>query len=493
VLLTSIAAQVRQNARTFSDRTAIEVVDGPRVSYAEVWGRVELLAGALLGANVRERGGIRPVAYLLPNGIEAVLVPLACQVASLTAVPLDGRLTTTELTERIEHSGAEVVLSAGAQLDRALALGAEIIDVGAVISNPGADSGIGRVDGGRPLLVGYTSGTTGRPKGALYSGDRLYLDYVRWGWHFGLTDSDTMLTAGPQFHNSYLGLSLLALMVGATNRILTSFDPGVVRDELTGRATFAFLVPSMLDAVLAGWRDDHRPLGAARRILSSGAPVDADLLGEAVHAFPYASIAEAYGWSEGGWVTFEIKRLDRMVTGSVGWPMVGADLVLVGHDDQPVGSGEAGEVAVRGLTPFGGYLHDDDATAASEWRGYHRSGDIGRWLEDGRLYLSDRKKDVIISGGENVYSAEVERVLGACPGVAEAAVVGRPSKRWGEAVVAVVVRDGPLVESEIESYCRRYLAGFKIPKQIEFVDSLPRNAMGKVQKFLLREERRTPQ
>lgn len=491
MLVTSIASQVRQNARTFSDHTAIEVVEGPRVSYADVWERVEVLAGGLVDADVRERGGIRAVAYLLPNGIDAILVPLACQVAGLTAVPLDGRLTTTELTERIEHSGAEVVVSGGGQLDRASELGAEIIDVEAMSSHLGAGRTTGPVEGGLPLLVGYTSGTTARPKGALYSGDRLFLEYMRWGWHFGVTESDIVLTTGPQFHNSYLGLSFLALLAGATNRIMTSFDPGVAREELTRRATFAFLVPSMLDAVLAGWRDDHRRLGAARMILSSGAPVDVDLLGEAVQAFPNADIAEAYGWSEGGWVTFEIKRLDRVVAGSVGWPMVGADLVLVGADDQPTRPGEAGEVAVRGLTPFGGYLHDDQATTASKWRDYHRSGDIGRWLEDGRLYLSDRKKDIIISGGENVYSAEVERVLATCPRVAEAAVIGRPSKRWGEEVVAVVVADGPLVESEIESHCRRYLAGFKIPKQIEFVDSLPRNAMGKVQKFLLREDRRT--
>ena len=490
MLCTSIAAQVRQNARTCAARAAI---GGPCLCYAQVWERIESVAAALRHADVTEQGGIRPISYLLPNGIDAVLVPLACQVARLTAVPLDYRLTATELTDRIIRTRATLVISGGSQLGQAADLGAETIDVASIDPAPGVSTFTGATEGDRPLLVGYTSGTTGRPKGALYSGDRLYLDYVRWGWHYGITASDTFLTAAPLFHNSYLGLSLLALMTGAPNRIMTSFDPCIAREELTKRATFSFLVPAMLDVALVGWREDGHSLSAARIVLSSGVPVHVDLLSDALAAFSHAKIAEAYGWSGRGWVTFEAKRLGAMVPGCVGWPMIEADLVLVGDHDQLVGAGETGEVAVRGLTPFGGYVDEDEATAASEWHGYHRSGDIGRWLADGRLCLCDRKEDTVISGGENVYSAEVERVLATRPSVAETAVVGQPSKRWGEEVVAFVVPAGPAIESEIDSQRRQHLAGFKVPKRIEFVDPLPRNAMGKTLTFLPRYEIGTEQ
>jgi acyl-CoA synthetase (AMP-forming)/AMP-acid ligase II len=278
-----------------------------------------------------------------------------------------------------------------------------------------------------PFIIGYTSGTTGFPKGAVYDGEGMYVQYLRWAVHFGLDADSTLLTAGPMFHNSYGGLSLLALALalGATNRILAGFDVGLARDELGARATFAFLVPAQL--------------------------------AEAFEAFPNATVTEAYGWSEGGWVTHEAKQ--------------------------------RGAIGVRNVTPFLGYVNPASPLDTSADGRYLLSGDVGRFAPDGRLLLVDRKKDIIVTGGENVASGEVERVLAAYPQVLDVAVVGRADERWGEAVTAVVVfePDGTAADADaLRAYCRERLAPYKVPKRIEFTAALPRNSMGKVQKFLLR-------
>jgi len=314
-------------------------------------------------------------------------------------------------------------------------------------------------DPAAPFIIGYTSGTTGFPKGAVYDGEGMYVQYLRWAVHFGLDADSTLLTAGPMFHNSYGGLSLLALALGATNRILAGFDAGLARDELGTRATFAFLVPAMLAQVLRSWQDAGRPrLGSLRRLLSSGSAADPAQLAEAFEAFPNAAVTEAYGWSEGGWVTHEVKQRGTILPQSVGHPMIGADVGLFDLDGAPCGPGE--------------------------------TGDIGRFAPDGRLLLVDRKKDIIVTGGENVASGEVERVLAAHPWVRDVAVVGRPDERWGEAVTAVIVleADGAALDADaLRAHCRERLAPYKVPKRIEFTAALPRNSMGKVQKFLLRE------
>ena len=247
----------------------------------------------------------------------------------------------------------------------------------------------------------------------------------------------------------------------------------------------------MLTQVLQAWREDgERPLPRLERLLSSGSAVDPALLGAAFDAFPNAVIAEAYGWSEGGWVTYEAKQRGAIVPQSVGYPMVGADVALFDADGARCGPGETGEIGVQNVTPFRGYVNPASPLDTSPDGRYLLSGDIGRFSPDGRLLLVDRKKDIIVTGGENVASGEVERVLAAHPLIREAAVVGRADPRWGEAVTAVVVLEpgsAELAADALRAHCRERLASYKVPKRFEFTDALPRNSMGKVQKFLLRE------
>ena len=491
VLQQSIVDQLRLNAETFPDRSAIEVIGGPSVTYSEAWRRVVAIADAL--AAVPHRGGLRMVATLFPNGVDAALSFMACQLAGCTAVPVNNRLAPTEMAYVLDDSGAVTVLSAAPYLDVVEGLRprapVSVIDCDAIETPGGVDAGPVRVDGDAPLLVGYTSGTTGFPKGALYGNDSMYLQFIRWGWQFGLTERHTLLTAGPMFHNSFGGLSLLSLMAGATNRVMVAWDPEVAHRELEARITWSLLVPSMVSAVLERWKSKGRAeLPSLRFLLSSAAPISAGLLADAISAFPNATIAEAYGWSEGGWVTFEVKTPETLTAQCVGWPVPGAEIQILRDDRTRCAAGERGEIAVKNLTPFLGYLNKPAETAAAHHRDFVLSGDLGIQGEDGRIYLVDRKKDMIITGGENVYSVEVERVLAGHPGILEAAVIGRPDPRWGEAVTAVVAAASPeLSEPEVRDFCRRRLAGYKVPKRVEFVSELPRNSMGKVQKFVLRE------
>ena len=227
------------------------------------------------------------------------------------------------------------------------------------------------------------------------------------------------------------------------------------------------------------------PVDRARHIITAGAPARLALLRAAMEMFPNARIAEMYGWTEGAFVTYEVKAADTLVETCVGWPALGADVAVFDGAGEACPVGEPGEIGVKSAVPFAGYLGDEAATRAAHHRGYLLSGDIGRWLPDGRLCVVDRKKDVIITGGENVYGAEVERILLRHEAVAEAAVVGVPDERWGQRVAAVLVaKEGAEADAErVVAFCREHLAGYKVPRVVRFVGELPRNAMGKILKF----------
>jgi acyl-CoA synthetase (AMP-forming)/AMP-acid ligase II len=485
----TLVEQLRLNAAAFGDRPALSVVGGPELTYAQAYHRTLLLATA-----IRRHADGSPVAILQRNGVDAVLAYFACQLAGVPALPVNNVLTAPEVDYILDDSSAGVLLH-GPGFDHLLAAlkprRTPVAVPTATLSGEADDwDGFTPSAVTDPFIIGYTSGTTGFPKGAVYDGEGMYVQYLRWSVHFGINAASTLLTPGPMFHNSYGGLSILALMTGATNRIMTTFDARAACDELARRCTFAFLVPSMLTQVLAEWRERGRPpLSALRLMLSSGAAVDARLLDDAFDAFPEAVVAEAYGWSEGGWVTYEAKARGAVLPQSVGYPMVGADVALFADDGTRRGAGETGEIGVRNVTPFLGYVNAASPLETSADGRYLLSGDIGRYAEDGRLLVVDRKKDIIVTGGENVASGEVERVLTAHPAVREAAVVGRPDPRWGEAVTAVVALEpgAEVDEDALRAHCRASLAAYKVPKRVEWTAALPRNSMGKVQKFLLRD------
>ncbi len=483
----SIAENVAVRALSHPDRIAIEVLDGgPTLTYGQAWCRVVALAEALSTSEAGRHG--RMAALLLPNDADAALAYLACQMAGVAAVPISTRLADPEIRFVIEDSDAKVILTGGAFTDAVDCLGITVLRVEDIetpkeVPHPS----LGEAErGAEACVVGYTSGTTGFPKGALYSNDHYLTGIMRWGWEFGITADQVVLVPGPLFHLSYAGLSMAALCIGARIRIMREFRADLALSELSRHCTHAFLVPSMTTMVEEEWRRQGQPpIDALRLMISSGAPGPLSMTRTAIEMFHNAKITEAYGWTEGGWVTFEVKVADTLLAHSVGWPTFGNEVAVFNEAGGPCAVGEAGEVGVKSLTHFDGYLGRPEATEKAWHHGYVMSGDIGIWQEDGRLCIVDRKKDMIISGGENIYTAEVERIVHEHPAVLEAAVVGLPDERWGELVTAMVVlREGADIEAaELEAFCRERLAGFKVPRRVEVVSELPRNPMGKVQKF----------
>ena len=440
-------------------------------------------------------------------------------VSASAAVPVNSRLAEPEIRYVLEDSGASVLLSAEPFIDIARRvtadLGIRLIDAAVVPASApirwsrpigphaSSDPRTGRLvpsttptetaTDERAAMIAYTSGTTGFPKGSINTNAGFLTRLLHWSWTFGLTAREVVSTPGPMFHLSYGGLTLAQLVAGGRARVMTAFEPQAALTEYARHSTWAFLVPSMTAAIAEAWRGAGRPpLGALRYLLSAGAPGPMSLLDEAFDVFPNAEITDGYGWTEAGWVTYDIKDRSALVPHCVGGPTPGSVVKVVDPDTcEEVPDGVAGEVVAMSVVPFEGYLGRPEATeAAFTPDGFARSGDMGIMAADGRLAIVDRVKDMIISGGENVYCAEVERVLVEHPEIAEAAVVGLPDERWGERVVAAVVpHEGQRPEpAEVIAFVRDRLAHYKCPRELMVVGELPRNAMGKVLKPLLAQQ-----
>ncbi len=444
----TLADFIAMNVRSFPDRQAIEVLaDTPEsYTYREMWLRVSALADALREVEPGPHGPV--AATLLGNGTDALLIYLAGQLAGCAIVPVNTRLAHPEILHIVNDSGAARIFSGGDLLPMAEAVAAAA-DHAVTVTDPAPLPTPGSLrdpavpdpaKGDRMAAVFYTSGTTGAPKGAAMTNDTWLINAMRWGWQLGLNWDDVMLVPGPLFHMSYCSFAFGTLMIGGRIRIMPSFDAARACDEFAATATTAFLVPSMTSMMIEEWQRRGRPpLTRMRAMMTAAASVSPEALADAFAMFPNARITETYGWTEAGFATDEVKRPETLADATVGYSTLGCEIAILDPDGNPVPPGEQGEVAVKTLAHFSGYLNRPDATAAA-WSGdFLRSDDIGVLEKDGRLRIIDRKNGLIISGGENVYAAEVERVLISHPQVRDVTVIGKPDPRWGEVVVAVVV------------------------------------------------------
>ena len=472
--------------------------DHPAVVFGDdVLTHAELHDRAARLASVLAAGGVQPgdrVALLLHNRIEFVEALLACHRLAAVAVPINFRLASDEIDYIVGDSGAVALITdapgVGAEVRMVLEVGAEYDD--AVASAPPRPRTSELLDDDVALMC-YTSGTTGRPKGALLTHRNLVASTLSWIHEMRAGQDDVWLSGQPLFHIGGINGLLPFLVLGATVIITpsTTFDPDAMLGLIEAHAvTMCIFVPTQWAAVCASdavLRVDPDQLRVAMWGASS-AP--RQILEAMERAFPRAAIVSAYGQTEmSGATTLLMGPDSTRKMGSVGKPMLGVELRVVDGDLRDVPADHVGEVVYRGPNVMAGYHAQPEATReafAGEW--FH-SGDLARFDEEGYLWLVDRKKDMIISGGENVYPAEVERVLLDHPAVAEAAVIGVPHPRWVETPVAFVVPRGPVdpEEGELIAHCRRYLAGYKKPSAILVVQELPRNAAGKVLKRDLRE------
>jgi len=346
------------------------------------------------------------------------------------------------------------------------------------------------VDMRSPLLLVYTSGTTGRPKGAVLRQEALLWNAVMSQHMHDLTASDHVLTVLPLFHVGGLNIQTTpALQFGASVTLHARFDPGAALAAIEAeRPTLLVLVPATIQALIEHPGFPTTDLSSVRAVSTGSTQVPQALI-DALTARSLP-VLQVYGSTETSPIAI-YTRLggDLSRAGSTGLPGLCCEARIVDESGAEAPHGTAGEVAVRGPNVFFEYWGNQTATGEALREGWYLSGDIGRRDADGYFTIVDRKKNLIISGGENIYPAEIERVLLDHPGVAEAAVIGRPDPRWQEVPVAYVVRRARARVSgeEIATHVAGELARFKVPRDVIFVDSLPRNALGKVQHFLLRQ------
>jgi long-chain acyl-CoA synthetase len=497
-----VADVLREHASSRPDVIAIRC--GPRaLTYAELDDRSSRLAQALLSAGVR--AGDR-VAHLDRTAPEIVELLFATSKIGAVTVPLNWRLAPAELETIVADAGCKVMIAGAAYREVAREIAArvperlDVVDTGADYERRlGGHSPTDPGHRGAPSEVAvqmYTSGTTGLPKGVLTTQRNLaaaYLSAELW-----LFDSESIsLTPLPMFHIGGIGWAYLGLVCGATTILVSEFDALEVLDLLEReRVTNAVFVPTILQMLAAVPGAGERDYSSLRSITYGASAITTPVLRAALRTFR-CSLFGVYGLTETTGGVVQLRPEDHDADGarqhllrSSGRPMPWVEMRIVdAASGRDLPAGDVGEVWLRAPNVMAGYYNRTAETAATLMRdGWLRTGDGGYRDEDGYLFLTDRIKDMIVSGGENVYPIEVEEVLAQHPGVADVAVIGVPDERWGETVMALVVRasrsavDG----DELVAFARERLAGYKLPRSVEFVGELPRSPAGKVLKRDLR-------
>ena len=343
----------------------------------------------------------------------------------------------------------------------------------------------------------YTGGTTGRSKGVPLSHRNVYSNGQQCAIALGMRGDDVFIHAAPMFHSADL-LGTGFTLLGAAHVYLPQFTSAAMLTALQRhRVSFAFMAPTMIIMTLQDPAFDDYDLSALRHIFYGSSPMAVEWIRRTMERFPNAELQQGYGLTETSPILTTLDADEHraaMESGDVerlkaaGRPVTGVDMQIFGTDDRPLSAGEVGEVVVRGPNVTKGYLNRPDETEEAFRDGWFHTGDVGRMDEDGFMYLLDRKKDMVITGGENVYTSEVEAALYQHPGVHEAAVVGVPDDKYGEALFAVIVpaQGASLTEDEIIAHCRERIGGYKIPRRMAFIEEMPKSAMGKILKTELR-------
>jgi acyl-CoA synthetase (AMP-forming)/AMP-acid ligase II len=496
-------AVLEHHARRTPDKP-ITISGDEVVTYAGMVDRCAALAAGLYEHGVRAGDVVGLLAYNCTEFIETIF---AANYLGAVAMPINWRLAAPEVRYILEHSQARAFVCDEALLelgDKATAgMEAELMRacIGASAGEDWlplsalrlAERRVERAEvAGTDLhRLMYTSGTTGRPKGVMITHDNLAWKNFAHIVEFSVTNEELGLACGPLYHVGALDLTTTTLIAaGATMILHRAFDAAAVVDEIErSRVTAIWLAPAMVNAILALDGVEGRDLSSVRYIIAGGEKMPVPLIERILRTFPSAWFADAYGLTETvSGDTFLDKASVITKLGSAGRACLYTEVEVWDESGAPVPPGELGEIVIRGPKVFKGYWRDPEATAAAFAGGWFHSGDIGMLDEDGYIYIVDRLKDMIISGGENIASSEVERVLYEHAAVLEAAAVGRPHERWGEVPIAyVVLRPGTEASGEeLIEHCRGQLAKYKVPTEVLFLDKLPRNPSGKVLKRELR-------
>ncbi len=478
------------------DRLAIVSSAGAQ-NYAQLWRRVCRLGSALADT------GLMPgdrIALLMQNSSRYIEIYQAAALMGLTVVPLNFRFAAAEIEYVVNHAGARALIFDAAFVDTVRSLrsrlpsvnGRYIITDGEEFETLGYESLVasGRdtppsvpADLSACFFHGYTSGTTGFPKGCV-NPHREFADCLRRiATIYGITEDDRELVVAPLFHEAPALFALLQIFRGGTVIVTGDSSPANVFATVDRhRATWTFMVPTMWASMIASEEIDRFDLRSLRLLLSGGSPLLTHTKEAILRRFPKAGLNEFYGATEAGLVTNLRPEDQRRKVRSVGRPVIGMFVELRDEEGKVVPQGEVGEIHIGGATIIREYFNNPAATEEA-WKGrFFTLGDMGRFDDEGYLYIVDRKKDMIISGGENIFPNDIEEVLYRHPAVEMAAVVGAPDPKWGEIVVAAVtLKSGTSAsESELIAHCKASLSSFKVPKQIDFWHQMPMSSFGKI-------------
>lgn len=488
--LGTLPALLYRHASETTRRPALHYL-GRTFSYGKLWRRVERVSAHLAGT-----WGIQPgdrVGTLSLNHELQLAMLFACARIGAMFVPMNFRLAVPELRAIAEHAGLRAIFHDDSHADMASAVASGDVacaHIDRLIAQP-APFGLAfaPVPDDAPVLLAYTSGTTGKPKGAVHTQAGLLANARASWWAHGMRADDHILSVLPMFHVGGLCIQTLpALLAGAQVTLHDRFTPGGWLDAVAQQCpTLSLMVPATLRAVLEhpDWADAD--LSSLRGVMAGSSTIPLAYI-EAFHARG-VPLGQVYGATETGPVSV-VLRLDQATArpGYAGWPHPEAEVRLVDADGEEVPQGAVGELWVRGANVMQGYWARQDASFADGW--FH-SGDLAHRDADGCIEVVGRSKDMIISGGENIYPAEIENVLVGMPGVQECAVVGVPDPRWGEVPVAVIVPAPGADRAALEGATLREalaerVARFKLPREVVLLDDMPRSALGKVLKPLLR-------
>ncbi len=491
-----------RRAEMTPDRTAL--VFGDRTWTYRSWNaEVQQVRHALRDAGVHAGDRVATVTF---NEPEFLTLAFACWQSGVILVPLNFRLTGPELAFMLRDAGVHALLCGPDFLGTIDGIRGGVpvrryVSLGPAPGWTAWDDWIGRMPAaGWPhavrddevALIMYTSGTTGLPKGAMLTHANILWNNINAMHAFATADDERVLVCAPLFHIGGLNVvTLLAVQRGGTVHLMRSFDAKGVLDAIERyRIHSMFGVPAMFLFMSQQPDFSRRDLSSLTLLICGGAPVPEALI--ETWGRRGVDFVQGYGLTETSPFCTLLPRADlKRKVGSAGVAPMFTEVRLVDAENRPVPLGERGEIAVRGPNVMKGYWNRSEATAeAIDAEGWFHTGDIGRQDDEGYFYVLDRKKDMVITGGENVYPAEVESVLYEVPEVAEAGVIGLPDEKWGERVVAVVVRKpgASLSAEDIVAFACGRLARYKVPRQVEFVAALPRNAQGKVLKRVLREQ-----